>query len=117
MPFDANAAWVLIPIVAILAGTFKSWVKIRLQQRMLGASNKELEREIDEMRRERETLRHRLENLEAIVVSQTWDAVQDRSLPSAEQERRVAATVRREIAPAAPDYQQRAEQIARRIQG
>ena len=117
MPFIGNEVWVLIPIVAILSGTFKAWVKIRSQQRVLGASNLELEKEVDEMRREREALQHRLENLEAIVVSQTWDAVHDRSLPPADQERRVASAVRREIAPAAPDYQQRAEQLARRIQG
>ena len=117
MPVVGNEVWVFIPIVAILAGTFKSWVKIRMQQRMLGASNQGLEKEIAEIRKEREVLRQRLENLETIVVSRTWDAVHDHSLPPADQERQVASAVRREIAPAAPDYQQRAEQLARRIQG
>jgi len=110
-------AWVLIPVVAILAGVLKDWLKIRTRQRDLGASNREMEQEIDEIRRERSTLLQRLENLEAIVVSQTWDAVHDHSLPPADKEHRVASAVRREIDPAAPDFQQRAEQLARRIQG
>jgi len=115
MPFEA--AWVVIPVVAILAGTLKTWLRIRAQQHVLGASNRELEREVGEIRRERSELLQRLENLEAIVVSQTWDAVHDNSLPPAEKEHRVASAVRREIAPAGPNYQQRAEQLARRIQG
>jgi len=114
MPFEA---WVIIPVIAILAGTFKTWVRVRAQQQVLGASNRELEREVAEIRRERTDLLQRLENLEAIVVSQTWEVVHDNSLPPVEKEHRVASTVRREIAPVAPNYQQRAEQLARRLQG
>jgi hypothetical protein len=115
MPFQE--AWLVIPVVAILAGVLKTWVKVRAQQQVLGASNRELEQEIGEIRRERAALLQRLENLEAIVVSQTWDAVHDHSLPPADKERRVASTIRREIAPAPPDNAQRAEQLARRLQG
>jgi hypothetical protein len=53
------------------------------------------------------------------VVSQTWDAVHDKALPPVERELRVASTVRREIKE--PDAEavnrQRAEQLARRLQG
>ena len=114
MPFEA---WVIIPVIAIFAGTFKTWVRVRAQQQVLGASNRELEREVAEIRRERTDLLQRLENLEAIVVSQTWEVVHDNSLPPVEKEHRVASTVRRELGPSGPNYQQRAEQLARRLQG
>jgi hypothetical protein len=111
--------WVLIPIVAILSGVLKTWVKVQSQQRVLGASNHELEGEVATLRKDREVLLQRLENLEAIVVSQTWNVLHDNSLPPAEKELRVASTVRRELAPvpSAPSNQQRAEQIAQRLQG
>ena len=111
--------WVLIPVVAILSGVLKTWLKVQSQQRVLGASNHELEREVATLRKDREALLERLENIEAIVVSQTWNVLHDNSLPPAERELRVASAVRREVAPAAsvPSNQQRAEQIARRLQG
>jgi len=112
----------LIPIVAIVAatvaGTIKTWMKLKAQQQSLGASNRELERDVAELRKDRASLLERLENLEAIVVSQTWEALQDHSLPPPERERKVASTVRRELGPAAaPSFQQRAEELARRLQG
>jgi len=111
--------WVLIPVVAILSGVLKTWLKVQSQQRVLGASNHELEREVATLRKDREALLERLENIEAIVVSQTWNVLHDPSLPPAEKEHRVAAAVRRELAPvaSAPSNQQRAEQLARRLQG
>jgi hypothetical protein len=114
-----DGLWVLIPIVAILSGVLKTWVKVQSQQRVLGASNHELEREVATLRKDREALLERLENLEAIVVSQTWNVLHDNSLPPAEKELRVASAVRRELAPvaSAPSNQQRAEQLAQRLQG
>jgi hypothetical protein len=111
--------WVLIPVVAILSGVLKTWLRVQSQQRVLGASNHELEREVATLRKDREALLERLENIEAIVVSQTWNVLHDNSLPPAEKELRVASTVRRELAPAAsaPSNQQRAEQLAQRLQG
>jgi len=109
--------WVLIPVVAILAGTFKTWVRVKAQQRVLGASNRELEQDVAALQKDREALLARLENLEAIVVSQTWDAVHDLSLPPVERERKVASTVSRELGTSGPSFQQRAEQLARRLQG
>ncbi len=93
--------WVLIPVVAILSGVLKTWVKVQSQQRVLGASNHELERDVATLRKDRDALLERLENLEAIVVSQTWNVVHDNSLPPAEKELRVASAVRRELGPAA----------------
>jgi hypothetical protein len=97
-------------MAAIVAGSLskvaKTWMRLKAQQQLLGASNRELEQEMTDLRKDRQTILARLENLEAIVVSQTWEAVNAHSLPPADQERRVASAVRREVAPAAPSYQQ-----------
>lgn len=111
----------LIPIVAILAGTLsrvvRTWLRIKSQQQMLGASNQELEQEVTALQKDRAAILQRLENLEAIVVSQTWDALHDHSLPPPEKERKVASAVRRELGTTEPSYQQRAGELARRLQG
>lgn len=111
--------FVLIPIVAILAGTVKEWLKMRARQQQIGTSTREIEKTVARLEaRERELL-DRIENLETIVVSQTWDAVHDKALSPAERDLRVASTVRRELKPAETDEanRQRAEQLARRLQG
>ena len=107
--------WVLIPIVAILSGVLKTWVR----QRALGASNVELEREVAEMRRERTSLLERLQNLEAIVVSQTWEVLHDRTLPAPDREHLAANAAHREFGPVAtgPTDAQRAGQLAQRLRG
>ncbi len=111
--FPGNEVYVLIPIVAILSGVLKTWVK----QRALGASNVELEKEIAEMRRERTGLHERLQNLEAIVVSQTWDVLHDRTLPPPDREHLAANAAHREFGPVAtgPSDAQRAGQLAQRL--
>lgn len=111
--------WVLIPIVAILAGSIKEWLKIRARQQQIGSSTREIEKTVARLEaRERELL-DRIENLETIVVSQTWDALHDRGLSAAERELKIASTARHELkAPADDDAnRQRAEQLARRLQG
>lgn len=111
--------WVLITVVAILSGVLREWIKVRARQKSLGASTTELEKEVSALRNEREAIHERLQNLEAIVVSQTWDAIHDKALPPAEREMRVASTVRRELAASDGETanRQRAEQLARRLQG
>ncbi|HYG62332.1 MAG TPA: hypothetical protein VEL74_07110 [Thermoanaerobaculia bacterium] len=110
--------WVLIPLAGIGAGMFNNYLKLRSEQRKLGADNRELEKALAEMQRRQTELLDRVQNLEAIVVSQTWDVVNDRQLSEADRERRLASTVRRELRPADPESanQQRAEQLARRLQ-
>jgi predicted mannosyl-3-phosphoglycerate phosphatase (HAD superfamily) len=106
----------LIPIVAILSGVMREWIRVRARQQALGSSNEEMARELAAMKQEREALAQRLENLEAIVVSQTWDALHDKALPPAERELKVASAARRELAaPESSSNQQRAEQLARRL--
>jgi hypothetical protein len=120
--FESIESWVLIPVAAILAGVVQDWIKMRAKQKTLGASTTELEKEVAALTTEREAVLDRLQNLEAIVVSQTWDAVHDKTLPPPARELRVASTVRREVAAdaaanAEAANRQRAEQLARRLQG
>jgi hypothetical protein len=116
--FPFGSIWILIPIAGILAGTFKEWMKFKATQRQLGASTDELDREVAELRKINEALQERVQNLEAIVVSQTWDALHTPGLNPVEREHKVASAVRRELKsdPAAAN-QQRAEQLAQRLQG
>jgi len=110
--------WVLIPIAAILSGVLKTWVK----QRALGASNVELEKEIEGIRRERASLLERLQNLEAIVVSQTWNAVEKPALAAAVHPHRLEGAGRQDLrAPAVGTMEemnrQRAADLAGRLGG
>src|SRR6476469_2880027 len=117
--FSSGAIWILIPIVAILAGTFKEWMQFKAKQRELGASTDELDREVAELRQVNESLQERVQNLEAIVVSQTWDALHAPGLTPVERDLKVASAAHREMK--APDAtvanQQRAEQLAQSLQG
>jgi hypothetical protein len=113
--------WVLIPIVAILSGTIRRWMVFQARQRQLGASTKELEQEVAALAKARAELTERVQNLETIVVSQTWGALQDRGLSPAQRELKVATVAHRELGPPADSEiatanQQRAEQLARRLQ-
>jgi len=117
--FGLGSFWILIPLAGILAGTFKEWMEFKAKQRQLGASTDELDREVAELRKINEALQERVQNLEAIVVSQTWDAIHAPGLSPVERELKVASAARRELK--APDAtvanQQRAEQLAQRLQG
>ena len=115
---DMSWVWVLIPVTAILAGVISDALKVRAKQRDLGASNRELEQSVSELKRTNEQLAHRIENLETIVVSRTWNAVHDPALSEPERQRQVAAAVRHEIPPPPQEdvNRQRAEQLARQLQ-
>jgi hypothetical protein len=105
----------LIPIFAITLRFFKEWLRFKARQTQLGSSTENLEKVVSELRAREREMAHRLENLEAIVVSQTWDAVTDRSLPPVEKELRVASTAQRELAPPPAPDSQKAEVLARRL--
>jgi len=111
--------WILIPLAGISAGVFKDYLKMRARQQALGKSTNELDKVVEELRQTNRSLAQRVENLETIVVSQTWSAVQDPGLSDADRQRRIAATVRHEVhTPAAEEInRQRAEQLARRLGG
>jgi hypothetical protein len=111
--------WMLIPLTAIVMKGFREWLRFKATQRQLGTSTNELEREVVDLKRTNEDLAERLQNLETIVVSQTWDALHDHGLPPPVRDLKVASAARREMAPpdSAAVNQQRAEQLARRLQG
>ncbi|MEM1096692.1 MAG: hypothetical protein AAGJ10_19000 [Bacteroidota bacterium] len=81
-------SWVLIPLAAILMGTlmggFSEWLKFKAAQQKLGTSTLELENQVVQLERDlqaaradRDALARRLENIETIVTSQTWDALHE----------------------------------------
>ena len=109
--------WILIPLVAILAANVRRFMAFQAKQRQLGASTKELEQEVAALAKARAELTERVQNLETIVVSQTWGVLQDRGLSPAERELKVATVAHREMGPpdAAAANQQRAEQLANRM--
>lgn len=108
-----------IPILAILSGVAKQWLKVRAEQRALGTSNRELEQKLERLERINAEHAQRLEDLEAIVVSQTWGAIQEPGLSEADRQRRLSSAVRREVhaPPAGEVNRQRAADLARRLAG
>ena len=64
----------LIPIVAILAGTYLKVTKVKAEsQAQLARATSHLEDELEEAQGERDRLRTRIEALEAIVTSEGYD--------------------------------------------
>jgi len=116
---EMNWVWVLIPIAAIFARVFRDYIRLQTQQRALGTSNRELERVVEDLRTTNQTLAQRVENLETIVVSQTWNVLHAPGASEADREQKVAAVVRQEVhAPPTEEMnRQRAEQLARRLGG
>ena len=112
-------SWVLIPVAAILAGLVRDLFKLRAKQQVLGTSNRELEKVVDELRLANRTLSQRVENLETIVVSQTWNVLNAPGASDAERQQRLAAAVRQEAHAPAPEEmnRQRAADLARRLGG
>src|ERR1700694_1730763 len=115
---DFTSVWVLIPVVAILARTFRGWMSFKSTQRQLGASTRELEQEVAELARAKAELAERVQHLETIVVSQTWGVLQEKGLTPPERELKLATAAHRELGPPAPPAvnQQRAGQLSRRLQ-
>lgn len=112
-------AFILIPIAGIIAGMFKDYLKIKAKQQTLGKSTSDLERVVEDLRQTNRTLAQRVENLETIVVSQTWNTLNAPAASDEDRERRLAAVIRQEAhAPATEEMnRQRAEQLARRLGG
>lgn len=76
----------LIPILGIVFAGYKEWLKFKTKQQKLGTSTREVEATIRDLRRrlndveeERDALLKRVQNLETIVTSEAWDALQDTS--------------------------------------
>jgi len=108
--------WVLIPITAILVGAFNEWLKFKSKQTKIGTSTSELESSVAKLEHrlqsseeDRNTLIRRVQNLETIVTSQMWDALNDETLAPAEKDLALAAA---RTSLALPDEDPDAEKIA-----
>ena len=112
-----EVVWVLIPIFAIGMKTLRDIVLFKRQQRQLGDLLLEVLVRAAELRGRERDLIDRIENLEAIVVSQTWDVVHDKSLPTAARELKLSSVAPHEMAPPSVQNSQRAEVLARRLKG
>jgi len=84
----SGMAWVLIPIVAMLFAAYSEWLKFKAKQQNISASTSEIENALEKMTDQNANLIKRVQNLEAIVTSQTWD---DMDNQSARQPERVIA--------------------------
>jgi hypothetical protein len=73
--------WILLIFAGMGYGAFDEWLEFKREQRKLGASTEavgdDLEALRDEWTQERARLTRRIEHLEAIVTSQTWDALHE----------------------------------------
>ena len=104
--------WIWIPIVAILAGSFKEWLKHKEKLAELRASTGNLEGDVSQLRAERDALVDRIQNLEAIVTHEVWEAAQNELDPAVKAARIDAALLEKE-----PDDAERAQQLASRLRG
>ena len=123
--FLASYWWILLIFAGMGYGAFEEWLDFKKEQRKLGASTEavgdDLEALRDEWTQERARLTRRIEHLEAIVTSQTWDALHDDAMQDhAMQDGEAALPLNRATPPpsdaAAPisDAEQ-AERLAKRI--
>jgi hypothetical protein len=74
--------WVLIPLAAILVGAFSEYLKFKAKQQNITASTSEIERALEKMTDQNTNLTRRVQNLEAIVTSQTWDEMDSQTSSS-----------------------------------
>ncbi len=103
--------WVWIPIVAILAGTWKEVALARTKAAQLGSSTESLDEELKKLTaslaQENASLTKRIQNLEAIVTSVEWDDLTTKALPVAEP--------RIEIEPVQPSDAEEAARLAQKV--
>jgi hypothetical protein len=72
----------IISLVGIAFAGYKEWLKFRAKQNEIGPPSdvaeqvRALRERLNEVERERDALRSRVENLETIVTSEAWDRLQ-----------------------------------------
>jgi hypothetical protein len=108
-----------IPILVIVGKFATRWAQLRTEQRALGTSNHDLEQTMERLERAHAEAAQRIENLEAIVVSQTWNAVEKPGLAAAVHPHRLEGAGRPDLrAPAMEELnRQRAADLAGRLGG
>lgn len=86
--FLASYWWILLIFSGMGYGAFEQWLDFKKEQRKLGASTEAVSGDLDALReewkQERARLTRRIEHLEAIVTSQTWDALHDDTMRDGE---------------------------------
>ncbi|MFT4604954.1 MAG: hypothetical protein ACI9W4_001693 [Rhodothermales bacterium] len=102
--------WVWIPLAGIAAGSFSEWLKHKEKTAKLTASTAGLEDVTLTLASENKDLRRRIQNLEAIVTHEVWEAAQSNAGPAIKAERIDAALLTPE-----PSDQDRAAQLAGRL--
>jgi|GEM_PF-599616 len=113
--FLASYWWILLIFAGMGYGAFEEWLDFKREQRKLGASAEEMSEDLTDLKQEwkeeRVRLTRRIEHLEAIVTSQTWDALheQDATLPPLQ-----APEHALETEPSLDD-EERARRLAKRI--
>ena len=116
-------SWILIPIVAIVMGGFKEWLKFKEKQLQLGESTDHLENRVKELiqalelsESQRHSLLNRVQNLETIVTSQVWDVLHDEEKPADIKKLEIESVKPRiQLPPREDDAAEKAEQLARRL--
>jgi hypothetical protein len=107
--------WVLIPLAGILVGAFREWLKFKEKQHKLGDSAHELEATVAALSEKLAASERRIQNLEAIVTSQMWDAIHDDGLTAPERDRAFAeARASLDVPEEEPDAE-RVAKMARRL--
>jgi hypothetical protein len=108
-----------VPIIAIVSKAATRFIALRAEQRALGTSNHELELKVDRLERADAESARRIENLEAIVVSQTWNVLGRPEAAEPVQQHRVAAASRQDLhmPPTEELNRQRAADLAGRLGG
>jgi hypothetical protein len=108
-----------IPIIAIVSKTATKWMALRAEQRALGTSTHDLERKVEILERANAEAAQRIENLEAIVVSQTWNVLGKTELPEAVHQHQLAAATHQDLrTPVTEDLnRRRAADLAGRLGG
>lgn len=122
MEIDMSWVWVLIPLTAIIAGTFKEVAQARREARRLGVSNNELEAKVTSLEERLDKLattqRNRLQNLETIVTSRLWNVLHDDRLSDSERDTALARA-RIEMVdlsqPREPTAEEKAEILAKKL--
>ncbi|MES3630656.1 MAG: hypothetical protein PPP56_10885 [Longimonas sp.] len=78
LDFLGSYWWVLLIFTVFIYSAFEEWLQFKTEQRKIGASTKETEEKLDELRSEwdaeRKRLNKRIQHLETIVTSDVWDA-------------------------------------------
>jgi len=79
-----TAGGVIFALALTAYAPFKDWLNVKKEQCKLGGSTQAVGDDLgalrDELTQERARLTRRIEDLEAIVTSQTWDVLCDNSL-------------------------------------